>query len=116
MPACLGVLLPEKPLKDSLCFDNGLIIVAECLTLKRYLQRSRRYGSIALVHEAWEEAMCLWAVRHVRFEGLTGKQKTGLKRKLQQRKKVVQGQLNDVNAALRHVAKRSKGRPARGRR
>ncbi len=60
--------------------------------------------------------MCLWAVRHVRFERLTGPQKTNLKRKLQQRKKVVQSQLSDVNAALRHVAKRSKARPARGRR
>ena len=59
--------------------------------------------------------MCLWAVRHVRFERLSGKQKTGLKRKLQDRKKVVQSQLRDVNAALKHVAKHSRGKSARRR-
>jgi hypothetical protein len=56
--------------------------------------------------------MCLWAVRHVRFEKMTGQQKTNLKRKLQQRKKVVQSQLKDVNAALKHVAKHSKRKSA----
>ncbi|HUI14238.1 MAG TPA: hypothetical protein VL048_12300, partial [Xanthobacteraceae bacterium] len=61
------------------------------------------------------EAMCLWAVRHVRFERLTSQQKTGLKRKLQERKKTVQAQLKDVNAALNHVVKHSKRKPARGR-
>jgi hypothetical protein len=57
--------------------------------------------------------MCLWAVRHVRFERMTGAQKNGLKRKLQDRKKVVQAQLKDVNAALKHVAKHSRAKPAR---
>jgi hypothetical protein len=56
------------------------------------------------------ETMCLWAVRHVRFEKMTGQQKSDLKKKLQQRKKVVQSQLKDVNAAIKHVAKRSKSK------
>ncbi len=60
--------------------------------------------------------MCLWAVRHVRFERMTGQQKNDLKRKLHERKKVVQSQLKDVNAALKHVAKHAKGKVARGRR
>ena len=59
--------------------------------------------------------MCLWAVRHVRFEKLTGKQKSDLKRKLQLRKKVVHAQLNEVNKAMRHVTQKSKAKPA-GRR
>jgi hypothetical protein len=59
--------------------------------------------------------MCLWAVRHVRFEKLTGKQKTDLKRKLQQRKKVVHAQLNEVNRAIKHVTQKSKAKPARRR-
>jgi|HubBroStandDraft_1064217.scaffolds.fasta_scaffold11169_2 hypothetical protein len=59
--------------------------------------------------------MCLWAVRHVRFEKLTGKQKSDLKRKLQLRKKVVHAQLNEVNKAIRHVTQKSKAKPARRR-
>lgn len=61
--------------------------------------------------------MCLWAVRHVRFERMTGPQKNNLKRKLQERKKVVQSQLRDVNAAIKHVARHAKAKSARrGRR
>jgi hypothetical protein len=52
--------------------------------------------------------MCLWAVRHIRFEKLTGQQKNGLKKKLQQRKKAVQAQLDDVNKALKHATQKSK--------
>jgi hypothetical protein len=115
MRACLCVLLPEKPLNDSLCFDNGLIIVAKCLTL-HVIWTFQAVGQFPWSTKRGGKQMCLWAVRHVRFERLTGKQKTNLKRKLQQRKKVVQGQLNDVNAALRHVARKSKGRAVRGRR
>jgi len=59
--------------------------------------------------------MCLWAVRHIRFEKLTGQQKSGLKKKLQQRKKVVQAQLKDVNDALSHATRKSKRKPARRR-
>jgi hypothetical protein len=59
--------------------------------------------------------MCLWAVRHVRFEKLTGKQKTDLKRKLQLRKKAVHAQLSEVNKAIKHVTRKSKAKPARRR-
>lgn len=58
--------------------------------------------------------MCLWAVRHIRFERLSGQQKTSLKSKLQQRKRVVQAQLRDVNKAIKHVA--TKSRAGSGRR
>jgi hypothetical protein len=53
--------------------------------------------------------MCLWAVRHVQFEKMSGKQKADLRKKLQARKKAVQAQMSDVNKALKHVAKKSKG-------
>jgi hypothetical protein len=52
--------------------------------------------------------MCLWAVRHVQFEKLSGKQKTDLKKKLRARKKVVQAQLSDVNRAIKHATRKSK--------
>jgi hypothetical protein len=52
--------------------------------------------------------MCLWAVRHIQFEKLSGTQKTGLKQQLQARKKEVQSRLADINKALKHVAKHSK--------
>lgn len=59
--------------------------------------------------------MCLWAVRHVRFEQLSGQQKTNLKNKLQERKRVVQAQLRDVNKAIKHVATKSKAGAGRRR-
>ncbi len=52
--------------------------------------------------------MCLWAVRHVQFEKLSGKEKTDLKKNLQARKKVVQSQLSDVNKAIKHATRKSK--------
>ncbi len=57
--------------------------------------------------------MCLWAVRHIRFEKLSSQQKSGLKKKLQERKKAVRAQLSDVNKALKHVTQKSKRKPAR---
>jgi hypothetical protein len=61
--------------------------------------------------------MCLWAVRHIRFEGLSAKQKSDLKKKLQQRKQAVQARLKEVSLALAHVKSKSKGRSSgRGRR
>ena len=59
--------------------------------------------------------MCLWAVRHIRFEKLTGQQKTNLKRKLQLRKKAVHAQLAEVTKAIKHVSQKSKAKPARRR-
>jgi len=54
--------------------------------------------------------MCLWSVRHIQFERLSAKEKNGIKRKLQERKKAVQSRLSDINKALKHVAQKSKGR------
>jgi hypothetical protein len=59
--------------------------------------------------------MTLTTVRHIDFARLTSKQKGNLKKKLQQRKKIVQAQLNEVNKALGHVTQKSKRRPARRR-
>jgi hypothetical protein len=60
--------------------------------------------------------MCLWAVRHVRFEGLSATQKSNLKTKLQQRKQAVQARLKEINQALAFVSRKSKGRASQRRR
>jgi hypothetical protein len=60
--------------------------------------------------------MCLWSVRHIQFEKLSGSQKTGLKQQLQAKKKKVQSQLADINNALKHVAQHSKRKAPRRRR
>lgn len=60
--------------------------------------------------------MCLWAVRHVKFEGLKTKQKSDLKKNLQARKKAVQQRLSDLNKAIKHVAKHSRVTKRRTRR
>ncbi len=60
--------------------------------------------------------MCLWSVRHIQFERLSAKQKSGIKQKLQERKKAVQARLSDINKAISHVTKKSKGRSTRRRR
>lgn len=52
--------------------------------------------------------MCLWAVRHIQFERMSGTQKTGLKQRLQAQKKEVQARLADINKAIKHVTKHSK--------
>jgi translation initiation factor 2B subunit (eIF-2B alpha/beta/delta family) len=53
--------------------------------------------------------MCLFAVRHVRFETMSTAQKNNLKRKLQERHKAVQARLREIKQAIAHVAKKSKG-------
>ena len=53
--------------------------------------------------------MCLFAVRHVRFETMSTAQKNDLKRKLQERHKAVQARLREIKQAIAHVAKKSKG-------
>jgi len=52
--------------------------------------------------------MCLWSVRHIQFEKLSGQQKSSIKQKLQERKKAVQARLADINKAIRHVNQKSK--------
>ena len=61
------------------------------------------------------KTMCLWSVRHIQFEKLSGQQKSGIKQKLQERKKAVQARLADINKAIKHVNQKSKRRSSRGR-
>jgi len=56
------------------------------------------------------KTMCLWSVRHIQFERLSAKQKSGIKKKLQERRKAVKARLSDIDKAISHVAKKSKRR------
>ena len=72
-------------------------------TLRSY-HRTRNAVEAHRSPESWGKQMCgKSAVKLLKFETLTGRQKDELKRELRKRRDAVQARLNEVNQALNFV-------------